>query len=84
MLAEPPFPIYAVSSAPWRTAVRVGLDVLPEALPGACQWQVWSYTPAPLPDSKTVDPLSLALSLQDEVDERIQQALGELKEHLPW
>jgi hypothetical protein len=84
MLAEPPFPIYAVSSVQWRTAVRAGLEVLPEALPGACQWQVWSYTPALLPDSKTVDPLSLTLSLQDEADERIQLALDELKEHFPW
>jgi hypothetical protein len=45
---------------------------------------VWSYTPALLPDSKTVDPLSLTLSLQDAADERIQQALDELKEHFPW
>jgi hypothetical protein len=84
MLAEPPFPIYAVSSVQWRTAVRAGLEVLPEALPGACQWQVWSYAPTLLPDSKTVDPLSLTLSLQDEADERIQLALDELKEHFPW
>jgi hypothetical protein len=84
MLAEPPVPIYAVSSAQWRAAVRAGLEVLPEALPGACQWQVWSYTPALLPDSKTVDPLSLTLSLQDEADERIQLALDELKDHFPW
>jgi hypothetical protein len=84
MLTEPQFPIYAVSSAQWRAAVRAGLEVLPEALPGACQWQVWNYTPALLPDSKTVDPLSLTLSLQDEVDERIQQALDELKEYFPW
>ena len=84
MLAEPPFPIYAVSSVQWRTAVRAGIEVLPEGLPGACQWQVWSYTPALLPDSKSVDPLSLTLSLQDEADERIQLALDELKEHFPW
>ena len=84
MLAEPPVPTYAVSSAQWRTAVRAGLEVLPEALPGACQWQVWSYTPTLLADSTTVDPLSLALSLQEEADERIQQALDELKDQFPW
>jgi hypothetical protein len=84
MLAEPPIPTYAVSSVQWRTAVRAGLEVLPEALPGACQWQVWSYTPVLLPGSKTVDPLSLMLSLQEEADERIQLALDELKERFPW
>jgi hypothetical protein len=84
MLAEPPLATYAVSSIQWRTAVRAGLEVLPEALPGACQWQVWSYTPALLPEGKTVDPLSLTLSLQDEVDERVQLALDELKGHFPW
>jgi hypothetical protein len=35
-------------------------------------------------DSVTVDPLSLTLSLQDEADERVQLALGELKESFPW
>jgi hypothetical protein len=84
MLAEPPQPIYAVGSAQWRAAVRSGLELLPEALSGACQWQVWNYTPALLPDRKTVDPLSLTLSLQDEVDERINLALDELKGHFPW
>lgn len=84
MLAEQSRPTYAVSSVQWRTAVRAGLELLPEALPGACQWQVWSYTPALLPASKTVDPLSLTLTLQDDVDERIQLALDELKGHFPW
>jgi hypothetical protein len=37
-----------------------------------------------VPGSATVDPLSLTLSLQDEADERVQLALGELKEHFPW
>jgi hypothetical protein len=45
---------------------------------------VWSYTPVLLPGSRTVDPLSLMLSLQEEADERIQLALDELKERFPW
>jgi hypothetical protein len=39
---------------------------------------------AKAPDSKTVDPLSLTLSFQDEVDDRIQLALDKLTEHFPW
>ena len=84
MLAEPQWPIYAVSAALWKAATQAGVKTLPEHLPGACEWQLWHYSPALVPDSATVDPLSLTLSLQDEADERVQLALGELKEHFPW
>ena len=36
-----------------------------------------------MPDSKTVDPLSLTLSLQNDSDERVLGALEELQEHFP-
>ena len=84
MLAEPQWPIYAVSPARWKAATQAGVEPLPEQLPGACEWQLWHYNPALVPDSATVDPLSLTLSLQDETDDRVQLALGELKEHFPW
>ena len=57
---------------------------LPEAMPGACEWQLWNYAPTLQPDSDTVDPLSLMLSLRDSTDERVQSALDALKEQLPW
>jgi len=84
MLAEPQWPIYAVSPAQWKAATQAGVETLPEPLPGAYELQLWHYNPALVPDSATVDPLSLTLSLQDEADERVQLALGELKEHFPW
>ena len=84
MLAEPQWPIYAVSPALWKAATQAGVKTLPEQLPGAYEWQLWHYSPALIPDSETVDPLSLTLSLQDDADERVQLALGELKEHFPW
>ncbi len=84
MLAEPQWPIYAVSPAQWKAAMQAGVETLPEQLPGACEWQLWHYNPALVPGGATVDPLSLTLSLQDETDERVQLALGELKEHFPW
>ena len=84
MLAEPQWPIYAVGPAQWKAAMQAGVETLPEQLPGTCEWQLWHYSPALVPDSVTVDPLSLTLSLQDEADERVQLALGELKEHFPW
>ena len=84
MLAEPKWPIYAISPAQWRAATQAGIEELPEAADGACEWQLWSYTPALLAGTGVVDPLSLTLSLQDNPDERIQLALDELKAQLPW
>lgn len=84
MLAEPKWPIYAISPAQWRTATQAGIKELPEAMAGACEWQLWSYNPALLDGTGGVDPLSLTLSLQDNPDERIQLALETLKEQLPW
>ena len=80
MLTEPQYPIHAISPAHWKTAAQADIEILPEPLPGACEWEVWHYSPDLLPESETVDPLSLTLSLQGNTDERVQLALEELKE----
>ena len=84
MLAEPLWPIHAISSQQWRSATRAGLETLPEPIPGAYQWQVWTYDPDLAMSRETIDPLSLTLSLQGESDERVQLALDELKKQFPW
>lgn len=84
MLAEPQWPVYAISAAQWKTATQAGIKILPEPLQGACEWELWHYNPALVPESETVDPLSLTLSLQGNTDERVQLALDELKERFPW
>ena len=84
MLAEPQWPVYAVSPAQWKAATETGIEILPEQLAGASEWQLWRYNPALASDREKVDPLSLTLSLQDEADERVQLALDELKERFPW
>jgi DNA-binding MarR family transcriptional regulator len=84
MLAEPKWPIYAISPAQWRAATQAGIEELPEAAAGACEWQLWSYASALLVGTGVVDPLSLTLSLQDNPDERIQLALDEIKGQMPW
>jgi hypothetical protein len=83
-LAEPALSVYAVDFAKWKALTQGGLPTLPEPQAGAFQLQVWNYTPIPMPDNKTVDPLSLTLSLQNDSDERVQGALEELQEHFPW
>ena len=84
MLTEPKWPVYAVTNAEWKAATDSGVRELPEPVAGAQEWQLWSYSPALLPGVATVDPLSLTLSLQDNVDDRIQLALDELRGRLPW
>ena len=84
MLTEPQWPTYAVGQAEWKAATQGGFETLPEPIPGACEWEIWHYSPAIVRDSDTVDPLSLTLSLQGNQDERVQLALDELKGRFPW
>ena len=84
MLTEPKWPVYALTAADWKAATDAGVRELPEPEAGAQEWQLWSYSPALVPDANTVDPLSLTLSLQENADDRIQLALDELKRQLPW
>ena len=83
MLAEPRLPVFAMSRAAWQ-ASKASLVELPEAMPGACELQLWNYTPTMQLEGDTVDPLSLMLSLQGITDERVQSALDALSEKLPW
>lgn len=84
MLTEPKWPVYALSAADWKAATDASVRELPEPAAGAHEWQLWSYSPALVPDATTVDPLSLTLSLQDNADDRVQLALDELKGAFPW
>lgn len=84
MLTEPKWPVYALTAADWKVATDAGVRELPEPEAGAQEWQLWNYSPALLPDANTVDPLSLTLSLHENADDRIQLALDELKDQLPW
>ena len=84
MLTEPRQPVYATTFAEWREAVKAGAREAPEPSDAAQELELWIYDPALVPGRETVDPLSLTLSLQDSTDERVLQALDELKGQLPW
>lgn len=84
LLAEPPIPVHAVSAAQWKAALKAGVEELMEPREDCCKWQLWNYSPELLANSRTVDPLSLTLSLQNETDERVQLALEELRKQFPW
>ncbi len=84
MLAAPARPCYALDPSQWKMASDGGLEILPEPLDDTSELEIWHYQPALMRDSKTVDPYSLTLSLQDNSDPRIQLALDELLRSGKW
>lgn len=84
MLAAPRITSYALDLAGWKAALHSGWKELPGPDTGASEVQIWAYNPDILESSPYVDPLSLWLSLQATSDERVQSALDELMETLPW
>jgi len=86
MLTPPPEDVYAVYSP--RFSELIGADVIHE-LPAPVEESVvverWRYNPVPLSAAgDRVDRLSLVLSLRDSHDERVQGALSEILEDMPW
>lgn len=78
LLAQPNELTFAIGPNDWR-ATESEYTISPEADAGTFVLQVWSYHPWLLEDERTVDPLSLILSLQNETDERVQLALEALE-----
>lgn len=82
MLDGPRQPCYAVRSGAWMKDKR-GPHLLPPGDPSGFEIQVWNYS-TELEEGKTVDRLSLYLSLRDETDERVQIALEEVRGAMQW
>lgn len=83
MLAEPGEPVFAMASAVWRH-LGPGIERIPIRDDGTGLLELWRYPPEIIARNGCVDPLSLALSLRDHPDERVQDALGSMIEGLPW
>ncbi len=84
MLNEPQQTVLAMTAEAVQIAKIEGIGFEPRAPGDAVAVQVWRYTPELLDRQKTVDPLSLWLSLRSDVDDRIQMALDEIEENFPW
>jgi hypothetical protein len=85
LLAEPSEPVYATNAAAWTAfRTRATVETAPFREPGVIEVEVWSYDPALLGAGERVDPLSLYLSLRDEPDERVGQALRSMMEDVAW
>ncbi len=77
---------FAMSSSRYRAALEDGkLIRVPYAEDDTVVIERWHYAPGLLSSNRhVVDPLSLYLSLQQDQDERVQAALKEMLEALPW
>lgn len=86
LLAPPSIPVYAVSPDDWKSMKLTGATVeLPAAEPQSYEVEIWNYSPLLFKEgADVVDRFSLYLSLQDNVDERVQFALENMMKEVLW
>lgn len=86
MLSAPTWPTRAIEPQAARAieGMRVGRTYAEGPMQDGPMYEVWSYTPRLMSGGETVDPLSLVLSVEDIADARVQGALEELEQGLPW
>lgn len=78
---------WAVSSKEWKEfQEKNDVRTVPNASKDMtlAEFEIWRYRPSLLSDGPLVDPLSLALSLQDQKDERVEIAIDELINTIQW
>ncbi len=84
-IADDPLPTYALSAEVFRASLRKGIFHGCNGPEEAnVRVETWSYDPLMLASGDRVDELSLQLSLRESPDERIQQQLAELINHVAW
>lgn len=84
-IADDRLPTYALSAEVFQASLEKGIfhgcNGPDEAI---LRMEAWSYDPLLLASGDRVDALSLYLSLRESLDERIQQQLAELINHVAW
>lgn len=84
MVNEPQQQVFAMTGETGLRARQAGIFFEPRKIADGIAIQVWRYEPGMKVKDKTVDPLSLWLSLRDNRDDRIQMALDEIEEKFLW
>jgi hypothetical protein len=84
MLNEPHQQVVALTAEAEKRAKQADIFFEPREIADGIAVQVWRYEPGMKAQEKTVDPLSLWLSLKDNRDDRIQMALDEIEEKFLW
>ena len=85
MLSEPRKVVRAIGKAALKS-IDSNLIVDPKwnTLENYLELEIWKYDPIPFMNNGNVDTISLALSLSDEKDERVEYELEHLMENMPW
>ena len=84
-LAEPANPIWAINSTAGRLLTRkYRAGELSSKDLNDQEIEVWSYDPKLFAAAGAVDRLSLFLSLREEKDERVEDALEKMMKEMPW
>jgi hypothetical protein len=86
MLKTPKRPTYALGVEQWKIWKQEGIEERPSAEDSSFDLEIWHYNPDLFLSKKShiVDPFSLYLSLNLNVDERIESALSEMMEKITW
>lgn len=84
MVNEPQQQVLAMTAEAAQRAKQAGIFFEPREIADGIAVQVWRYEPCMQAKEKTVDPLSLWLSLRDNRDDRIQMALDAIEEKFLW
>lgn len=85
MLAAPSVPVVAMTTNQWKQLTKTRKPSPVSATDSdAISVEVWTYDPEFFAMDRIVDRLSLYLSLKDAGDERVEMAVDELMEKMPW
>ena len=84
MLNEPEIPSVAIDKKRLSEASLIELDEKWETEKDLLHVEIWKYDPALFAENQLIDPVSMAASLRDCADERIQGELEEFMEAYQW
>ena len=85
MVAESSIPTYAFSADAWReTQKKKSINGSKNIYQETAEIEIWSYNPHLFAKDNKIDPLSLILTMQEDNDERVQDALEKLVAKLQW
>lgn len=84
MLNKPDIPVYAVDKNSDTVKNLKELDPKWEANSDICMIEIWKYNPQKFASGGCVDPISLAMSLEGQEDERVEGAVEEYMESYEW
>lgn len=83
-LTAPRIDTFAVAASDWKAISQTAGLANTDRDDANCIIETWSYDPAALSATDTVDVLSLYAQFRDDRDERVAMAAERLLENLPW